>query len=294
MTRNAIPVALSGPHGRALAATRGPFSLITALTLLLLPAPGASAADRPVEGLLVQVPASITTESTGRLRSLLHGPLKRFELGAARQRGQFWLVLDFNPDGQRSECDDFGACLGLARYLRSLPAQTAGVSTVAYVRGDVRLHSVLPVLACTKIEMSAKGRIGHVSTGKPLDNIERTAYEDFARGRFHPLLVRKMYDPNLEVYQDPDKRLFAVGDKLPPGSQLVLEGGQEAALFNAETAKEFGLCAPGPPLNSLDEVRASYNLPRAGVQRHLDRTVCWRIPLEGPITGELVEQTKRR
>lgn len=267
-----------------------PFCLLLALAL----APRAAAADRPVEGLLVQVPTSITSESTGRLKSVLHGPLSRFKMGAAQQRGQFWLVLDFNPDGQRSECDDFSACLGLAKYLRALPAEVAGVSTVAYVRGDVRAHSVLPVLACSRIEMAARAKLGPIAVGgKPLDRIERTAYEDLTKGRFDPLLVRKMYDPNLEVYQAPDGRLVAGGEKLPAGSRLALEAAQEARVFDFEAARKFGLCSQAP-VNSTDELRATYNLPRGGAQRHLDRTVCWRIPLEGAITGELVELTKRR
>src|SRR5262245_16754679 len=261
MTRNAIAVALDIPVRRPTA--WGPLSSLAALALLLIADPRADAADRPVEGLLVPVPTSITSESTARLRSALYGPLKRFELGAARQRGQFWLVLDFNPDGQPSECDDFSACLGLAKYLRSLPAQVAGVSTVAYVRGDVRQHSVLPVLACSKIELSSKGRLGQVSVGgKPLDRIERTAYEDFARGRFDPLLIRKMYDPTLEVYRavrrfrvpfpaglpavtadlpSSQLRLYERAGR-PAGSELVLEAG-DTALYDLDliAAKNLGL-----------------------------------------------------
>src|SRR5262249_26882500 len=152
----------------------------------------------------------------------------------------------FNPDGKASECTDFGACLNLARYLRALPARTGGVSTVAYVHGDVRRHSVLAVLACSKVEMAERGRIGQiVADGKSLDRTERTAYQDLSAGRSDPLVVRKMHEPNLELYRGPaqwrftvplpfglpaipvqagraDQRLFDRASR-PPGAQLALD-----------------------------------------------------------------------
>ncbi|MFO0846536.1 MAG: hypothetical protein U0797_29905 [Gemmataceae bacterium] len=122
MLRAATPVATHDPHRR-------PSPRCAWLALALLLPHSARAADKPVEGLIVQVPTTITTESTGRLRSLLHGPLSRFEQGAARQGGRFVLLCDFNPEGRRAESDDFGASYGLATYLRSLQ----NVRTVAYV-----------------------------------------------------------------------------------------------------------------------------------------------------------------
>src|SRR5439155_14655403 len=67
----------------------------------------------------------------------------------------------------------------------------------------------------------------------------------------------------------------------------------EVALFPFGMARDLGLCQQ-LALATLEEARAAYGLPRAGVQRALDRTVCWRVPIDGPINGELVEQTKRR
>ena len=75
---------------------------------------------------------------------------------------QFVVLCDFNPEGRRSECDDFGACYSLATYLSRLPTETPGVLTVAYVHGEVRRHSVLPVLACREIVFSAQAKLGQV------------------------------------------------------------------------------------------------------------------------------------
>src|SRR4051794_1199405 len=88
------------------------------LPLFLLFPAFAAAADKP-SGLIVQVPPSISTESTGRLRSLLHGPLKRFEQESAgqKEKAPFVLICDFNPEGRASACEDFGACFDLATYL---------------------------------------------------------------------------------------------------------------------------------------------------------------------------------
>ena len=90
-------------------------------------------------------------------RSSLHGALKRFDQDGRGKGGQFVVLCDFNPEGRRCECDDFGACYNLATYLAGLPTETKGVFTVAYVHGDVRRHSVLPVLACKEIVFSATG-----------------------------------------------------------------------------------------------------------------------------------------
>src|SRR5262249_8964047 len=67
----------------------------------------------------------------------------------------------------------------------------------------------------------------------------------------------------------------------------------DTVLYDFDLAERVKLCAPQPS-NSLEEARTAYNLPRSGPARVVERTVCWRIPIEGPITGETVEQVKRR
>jgi membrane-bound ClpP family serine protease len=259
----------------------------------LLPAV-ASADDRPVEGVIIQIPTVITSESTGRLRSLLYGPLKRFEAGAAAQGGRFVIICDFNPDGQRAASEGLGVSYDLAHFLRSLTRENKGVTTVAYVHGDVKQHSVLPALACSDIVFSERGRLGEVTTaGKPLSKVEQTAYEEVSRNRYPPALVRKMYDPNIEVIRTGDR--YAASDEKPrPRGETVPElSDHEVVLYNFALARKVGLCQQLPAA-SLDEVRVTYGLPRTSMQRTLDRSVCWRIPVEGAITGELAEQTRRR
>jgi membrane-bound ClpP family serine protease len=278
---------------RALFAARSLLCFLFASLVSLLPST-ASAADRPTEGVIIQIPTVITSESTDRLRSLLFGPLKNFEAGAANQGGRFVVVCDFNPEGQRASCDQLGVSYDLARYLRSLSRDNKGVTTVAYVHGDVKRHSVLPVLACSEIVFSERGRLGEVATAaRPLTDVERTAYEEINRNRHPPALVRKMYDPNFEVIRSGDR--YAASDEKPrPNGQIVPElSDREVVLYNFALARKVGLCQQ-LPFASLEEVRDVYGLPRQGLHRTLERAVCWRIPVEGAITGELVEQTRRR
>ncbi|MFO0879724.1 MAG: NfeD family protein [Gemmataceae bacterium] len=262
---------------------------------LLLVGHAQAAADRPVEGLIVPLPATITTESTGRLSSLLLGPLKRFEQGAARQGGRFVLILDFNPDGRRTESEDFGACYDLANLLRSKQTSLRGLRTVAFIHGDVRRHSVLPALACSELVFGESGRLGQVAgPNKALTRVEQTAYEDITRNRFPAPLVKKMFDPALEVGRQGGQFVEMGANPPRPGVEVVGGLGRgETAFYTFKQARDLGL-SQQLPFSTLDDVRVAYGLGRGSLQVNLDRTQCWRIVLDGPINGELVEQTKRR
>jgi membrane-bound ClpP family serine protease len=261
---------------------------------LFLSALAVRAAERATDGIIVQIPPAITTESTNRLRSLLYGPLKRFEAGAALQGGRFTVLCDFNPDGRRALCDDFGASYGLATYLRSLKADFKGVRTVAWVHGTVKRHSVLPVLACHEIVFSEKGQLGEVSTqNKPLTRVEKTAYAEIARNHYPLALVRKMYEADIEVIQTGNTYAASDEKPRPRGSPVPELSGHEAVLYTYPLARKVGLCQQQASA-TLEDARITYGVPRGGLNRTLDRTVCWRIPIEGSINGELVEQTQRR
>ncbi len=262
--------------------------------LLLLAVADLPAVEKTVEGLIVPVPSTITTESINRLKSDLLGPLKRFEAGASRQGGKFTVLCDFNPDGKTAECGDFGAAYELARYLRSVQAETRGVSTVAYVHGDVRRHSVLPALACGEIVFSLRARLGQVSSGdRPLPRVEQTAYEDIARGRYPPVLIRKMYDPSAEVLRAGGQIVDGDQKPRPHGEPIAELAGNEVAFYSFALARKLGLCQQVPSAN-LEEARIAYGLPRSSVTLAIDRRVTWRIVIDGAVTGELVEQTRRR
>src|SRR5262249_21323684 len=114
MTPTAPCAATPGPPAYSRRAGLG------ALLALLFFLPTSSRADRPSAGPIVQVPPAVGTESINRLRSLLDGPLRRFQMGAGKQGGIFRVICDFNPDGQTANSGDFGPCYELAKYLRRL------------------------------------------------------------------------------------------------------------------------------------------------------------------------------
>jgi membrane-bound ClpP family serine protease len=248
------------------------------------------------------VPTLITTEATNRLRTTVFGPLKRFE--AEREAGQkgrvFRLVCDFNPDNRTSSSDDFEACLKLANYLGEL--RKKGVQTIAFVHGEVSRHSVLPVLACSQIVLSADppSRIGKVvDQGASLNKLELLAYEEVTERNRHPkAIVRKMYDRDVAIVKvkpGPDGEHYRDGGVNPPPDAepvAALERGT-TALYSHKQAREFGLCQP-IIFNSLDEVLTAYNLPRTGLFPSLDRPTAWRIVVAGTLNGELREKTQRR
>jgi membrane-bound ClpP family serine protease len=268
--------------------------LLGAALVLLLPA-GGRADEAASEGIIVQVPPVITTESTNRLRSLLHGPLKHFEARSG-QGGSFKVLCDFNPDNRRSECEDFPACLGLATYLRSLGKDIKGVTVVAFVHGKVSRHSVLPVLACNEIVMSTnpEAYLGRVTTpGKSLGKLERTAYEEITRNRFPFVLVRKMFEPDLEVIRTEDGYRDANEKPRPRGTLVDELPRGVVANYTFAQASKFGLCQQKDH-NTIEDVRLAYGLPRDSIHGTLDRTLCWRIPVQGVINGELKEKLERR
>jgi membrane-bound serine protease (ClpP class) len=274
--------------------------LVALLLAALLPAPLA-AGEVGNTGLIVPIPTSITTDVTRRLKGTLYGPLKRYN-EARRQdpeaAGTFKLVCDFTPDGRANSSDDFGACYELAKYLHGLDEE--GIQTVAWVHGDVTRHSVLPVLACREVFLSAApvARLGQVTVpGTPLPGAERLAYEEVVRNRYPLPIVRKMYDPAVEVIKarpgDREKGTYRDGsDKPRPEGEVVLPPG-DTALYNFAQAKEYGLCQL-VPCNDLDEIRRRCDLPRASLFPPLEKAVVWRLVVGGQITGKLKDQFDER
>jgi membrane-bound serine protease (ClpP class) len=272
-----------------------------ALLLALLWPDGLPAQEARGHGLIVQVPTTITTAATNRLRSDVVGPLRRYEAEHARDpkaAGTFYLVCDFNPDGRPNTGDDFGACYSLADCLEDL-RKKHGIEVVAFVHGDVTGHAVLPVLACSQILMSSDppARLGKVAgPDRPLKPRERSAYADIAGKRYPSAIVRKMYEPQVvlikslrgERYQDGNDKSRPVGDAVPGF------GAGDTALYSFGQAREFGLCQGDDRYHTLDDVRDRYALPQASLYPPLDRVVAWRIRVEGTLNGELQEKVRRR
>jgi membrane-bound serine protease (ClpP class) len=258
-----------------------------------------AAQERRNAGLIAPIPTTITTETTHRLRGILHAPWRRYEDERNRDpksAGDFYLICNFNPDNRDNASDDPGACQTLARYLRDLRKEK-GIHVLAYVRGKVTRHAVLPVLACSEILMSQEplAAFGKVADAQhPLERLDRLAYEDLANKRYPPVLIRKMYEANVEVIKGRDGRYHDANENPRPRGDPVsgLDRG-ETALYSFAQASKLGLCQP-LPLNSLEAVRERYRLPPGSLFSALDRVVAWRIVLKGAIDGEMKERVKRR
>jgi membrane-bound ClpP family serine protease len=271
-----------------------------AVLLLVLLTPGLlPAEERRNAGLVAPIPSTITTEAASRLRSAVYGPLRRYEDERNRDpknTGGFYLICDFNPDNRDNASDDFGACLTLARYLRDLQKKQ-GIQVIAYVHGKVTRHAVLPVLACSEIVMSKDppAALGKVAEGeRPLEELDREAYEKIPNKRYSSVLIRKMYDRKVEVikarqggYRDANE------EPRPRGEPVSGLGPGDTVLYTFTQARELNLCQ-AVPRNTIDEVRERYQLPPASLYPSLDHIVAWRIVLKGPINGEMTERVKRR
>jgi membrane-bound ClpP family serine protease len=277
----------------------GGLTLTAAVLLALLSPRALPAEERRNAGLVAPIPTTITTEATSRLRSAVYGPLRHYEDQRNRDpknTGGFYLLCDFNPDNRDNASEDFGACLTLARYLRDLQKKQ-GIQVVAYVHGKVTRHAVLPVLACSEIILSQDppARLGKVTDGdRPLEKLDREAYEQLANKRLPPVLVRKMYDRTVEVIKTRQGGYRDANEKpRPQGEPVSGLGPGETALYTFAQARDLGLCQ-ALPRNNLDAVRDRYQLPPASLYPALDHIVAWRIVLKGPINGEMKERTERR
>ncbi len=277
----------------------GWLTLAAALLLALLLPGSLPAEERPNAGLVAPIPSVVTTEATSRLRSAVYGPLRRYEDERNRNPknvGGFYLLCDFNPDNRANASDDFGACLTLARYLRDLQKKQ-GVQVIAFVHGKVTRHAVLPVLACSEIILSQEpsAQLGKIAEGdRPLEELDREAYDKLPSKRYPPVLIRKMYDKNVEVIKTRDGGYRDGHDKQRPRGEPVSGlGPGETALYSFIQARDLGLCQP-IARNRIDEVRQRYHLPPSSLYPALDHVVAWRIVVSGPITGELKEKVKRR
>jgi membrane-bound serine protease (ClpP class) len=273
---------------------------LTAMLLLVCLAPASlPAQERRNAGVIAPIPTTITTEATNRLRGIVYTSWKRYEEERNRDPksvGDFFLICDFNPDNRDNSSDDPGACQTLARYLRDLQRKQ-GVQAIAYVHGKVTRHTVLPVLACSEIIMSQDppAYLGKVADERhPLERLDRLAFDDLSNKRYRPVLIRKMYDANVEVIKGSDGQYHDANEVPRPRGDAVpgLERG-ETAWYSFALAGKLGLCQP-IPLNSLDAVRQSYGLPSASLPATLDSVIARRIVLKGAIDGEMKERIKRR
>ncbi len=255
----------------------------------------------PTTGLVVPVSSKNILEVGGTVLTTVDAPLKAFEARRKEQGtpGVFKIVFDFNPDGQPNRSDNFGACYELARRLRAL--EQRGVRTIAYVHGEVSRHSVLPVLACSEIAFSRQplavlGPVAGMERG--LEELERRAYETIPAGDYPRALIRKLYDPDVEVLQVP---AGVAGDRYrdgrdrprPEGVVVPGLGPGTLASFTYEKAQIYGF-AKGDPRNSLQDVLHAYGLPASVLRQTPVNPVVCKTLIAGPINGETREKMQRR
>jgi membrane-bound ClpP family serine protease len=299
---------LEPQRGAVRRASAGAIFLFGALVLLALSPAVAVAQNVADRGYVLKVPSALNTLWIERQKKLIDNRLDRFEKDREKQeaKGVFKLICDFNPDNGPSACEDVEACVSLARYLVKLHRER-GVKTVAWVHDQTTRHSVLPVLACSEIVMSNepgpdreyRAALGRVAT-TPLDEEDRGYYERIVPRRCSRVLIRKMYEPNLDVWKvkkrdkETDDLYVDAADKTRPDGEVVddLVGGK-VALYDFPHAQKYGLCEK-TALNNLPDVLGNYGLSSANLYDAPQQTVAWLVAVEGEMTGGLREKTERR
>lgn len=297
---------------------RRPSALVLAVLAFAVAGGGFAAgqnAQGRAEGLFIPVPGRIDSNGVNEIKAKVEDALKR-------QPGLRTVVFDFNPDNQPTGTSDFGTCLNLSKFIRTLRAGHPGLTTVAFVHGEVTRHTVLPVLTCQDLIMSRGARLGNVLRDQEgeLSEVEAKAYEAVARPRSSPDLVWKLVHPHLVLrevhtrvgprYVD-EKTLEAktpaeraqrddLVKKWGPldavkGVPAGLDRGTDNTLFDSERARQYGLCRA--VYNTGGDVARAYNLPPYALYEHalLGRTrVGWRIDLTSTVNKAKLDSLERR
>lgn len=233
------------------------FGLVLVLSILTsLPVTSAQQAESPRavnDGLFLSVRDPIDEQQFRRIKA-------QVELAIRRGRKIATIVFDFTPDDMPAQTADLPNCQRLAEYIKSINPK---ITTVAFVHGQVQQHSVLPVLACSQLIMSAEARIGPIAkAGEFLKRKVREEYEALANTRGLQVAVEKLL------------------------------AGQ--SLSSAE-ARRLGWCQE--IYATREEVRQALHLPRRSLREDelAGRTpIPCLIALDGVANGANLESFKRR
>lgn len=283
----------------AFAARRRVVFFHVALLLTLMSPPALRAQEGiPEDGLFITVQNPITSDVVNRIKAKTNRALQRND---RRIRA---IIYDFNPDKHPACTKDYGPCHDLARFL----LEQQQINTIAFVHNELTGHTVLPVLACREIVMSAEARLGEVlrDQGQALGKGEMHFYEEVAHGRSRcPALVLKMFDKEMEVLEA--TRMGAVWyiDRRNEASEAqngiivtrrepVLVAGS-AALYTPTQAQKFALC--NLIKESRQDVASAYQLSPTSLREDpLDgRTPIARlIEVRGQVNKALAETLRRK
>lgn len=289
-------------------------ALLALAALLPGRAPGQGAAPR--DGMFVTVPHPITSEGVEDIKKKVDDAIVR------QKRNISTIVFDFNPNGLSANTSDFGPCNSLAKFIHQLQrgqikANWPRITTVAFVHAETTKHTVLPVLACDKIIMSSvqnsertpAARLGGVTRGTDgvLDEVERTAYRNYAKNYPSPDVIQRMIDPDLPLkkartkqgdrYLSPDSikeweqkgQLVAV----EPGTPQGLQAGQN--VFEPELARELKVARE--IYDSRGELATALQLPRQSIIEDwlVGRSkVAWWIEVRGALDAGKLKSVQRR
>jgi membrane-bound ClpP family serine protease len=290
----------------------GPWPGVIVLALLALWSLPAQADDTTVEGLFVTVQNPITSEVVNRAKDMTLRAVQRFKSGAPSAPSPsvrvLKIVYDFNPDDRSASTSDFGPCSDLASFL----LEQQEVHTIAFVHNKTTGHTVLPVLACRDIVMSAEAKLGDVchdpDSSRLLASMVPAAYREVIRDRRCPAIVLKMLDRDMEVVRA--KRLKGSGDwyidlRLKEAEAKngvivlnptpVLGKGGHTTLYDQKQAEQFGLSVLRK--ETRQEVAEAYGLPPTSLREDplMGRTPnAWRIEVRGAVSDALAESLKRQ
>jgi membrane-bound ClpP family serine protease len=284
---------------------RIPAPLPAALLALALAVPSARADDPPLPdaiGRLVVVPTPLTSSAVDRIRQDVQRARDRKDRPAAA------FVFDFNPAGNDATTADFGPCYSLASFLlRDL----ADVRTVAWVRGKVTGHTVLPALACRELIAGPAGALGNDPLVRELPALgaaERAAYEELIERRGlknSAAVIRKMTDPAVRlsvgsrggaaVYYDAAHPPDDLTAGRPVGWESAPDG--KTGLFPAARLRDAGLCATDKVTNPREAADVLGLDPASLTSASGDSRAgdaVWLVNVDGPVTPALAESTRRR
>jgi membrane-bound ClpP family serine protease len=277
------------------------------LSLVISPVWGQDEPAMPAEGRYILVHNPISSNVVKQVKT----QVQRF-LNHKKQPGGK-IIFDMNPQGTPSCTGDYGPCRELATFILGLQ----DVNTIAFVHVNnpgvdrpppaLTGNSVLPVLACKEIVMSAEARMGDAirEQAEPVlaDQLQFYQHVAKSRGRF-PAIVLKMLDKDIEVvegtlhggvwYADKKRKQEEAGfQETGPASGLA--PGRTGIYTAQQCEKYFRLC--NLIRETPREVIEAYRLSARSL--HGDplqgrSPIAWRIVVSGELDRGLQEKLERR
>lgn len=250
-------------------------ALVIAAALGPAAARGQDAGEK--DGLFLTVPNPINDEAVRGIKRAVEDALER-----RGRKGIRTVVFDFNPNGAPAGTrEDPYPCAHLAEYIRNLQLrqvkpQYPQLKTVAFVHNEVTGDTVLPVLACGHLIMSAEH-----DAQKNAPRARLGAILGPQRTRM-PATIKAAYDAVIKGHPSPDL------------ARKLVEGELKHETIDAERARKLGLAEA--LYNTRAEVADRLKLPRRALVEDglLGRTpVASRIEVRGPLNAGKYESLIR-